>query len=77
MFAIGAIFHILLTGKFLIDGEEDYDTVYENQELSIDFKKPIYKKCSHKEIDLLKKLVAFLPSDRISATEALKHDYFH
>ena len=30
MFAIGAIFHILLTGEFLIDGEEDYDTVYEN-----------------------------------------------
>ncbi|CAD8060474.1 unnamed protein product [Paramecium sonneborni] len=70
MFAVGAIFYKLITSHNLLKNQEDYY----NFQLKLDLLKKLNTPDSG--IDLLQKLLDFNYKTRLSAKEALSHQYF-
>lgn len=75
VFSAGIIFYILITEKSPFDGKSFKEILQKNKSCKIDFNHPKIKK--NKIItDLLIKMLATNPEERISAAEALQHRFF-
>ena len=75
MFSAGIIFYILLTGKSPFDGKSFQEILNQNKVCKIDFKNPKLKKHPH-VVDLLQRTLEINPTKRLSAREALQHEFF-
>jgi serine/threonine protein kinase len=77
IFSVGMIFFFMLTGIIPYDGEDIYEIMKNNKKATINFDIPELKKFSPDCIELLKLMLALKPEERITPTEAIKHDYFN
>ncbi|EGR28086.1 protein kinase domain protein [Ichthyophthirius multifiliis] len=76
LYSIGIIFHILLLNKSPFDDKSYNKILKKNKEANINFDSMDYLKLSVDSFDLLQKLLAKDPLQRISASESLNHNYF-
>lgn len=75
LWSIGVIFHYLLTGRELFNASTNKDLILQIGELSKTFCH-ISELIDGDALDLLGRLLAIDPEDRITADEALSHPYF-
>lgn len=66
----------MLTNRDLFSGKTTSEILKLNKACNIDFSVLQLYKLSNFEIDFLKKLLEINPIKRISAEDALQHDYF-
>lgn len=63
--------------KPLFEGTK-YDEVYRNnKQMNFNLKTSVYEKLDKEEYELLNRMLAANPNERISAIEALRHSYFN
>ena len=75
MFSVGVLFHILLTKRPIFEGFTYKEVLDKNKRLEMKIlDKEIVKK-STESLDLLKKMLEADPKKRITAREALKHEF--
>lgn len=75
IFAIGIILHILLLGKSPFRAGNYKDMINLNKECVIDYESQIYQNVPKTALELLKSLLEKDPSKRITAEEALNHQF--
>ena len=75
MFSLGLIFHILLLGVSAFPGKNYNEVLTMNRASKIPLEGEVYKKIDSAALDLLSKMLKSSPSERISASEALQHQY--
>lgn len=75
MFSAGVIFYVMLTGKLPFEGHTFQEVLAQNRACKIDFKNPKLKKSPH-VMDLIQKMLETNPRTRISARDALNHEFF-
>ena len=76
IWSCGVIMYILLSARPPFEGEDD-EEIMENVEAgNYDLESPPFNKLSKNSLDLLKKLLAMDPEQRITAEEALNHPWF-
>ena len=62
-------------GRYLFSGS-DPKTVFEsNRKMDFSFNMPDYSKVDKSALDLLRKMLALEPNDRIGAAECLEHEF--
>ncbi|EGR29001.1 protein kinase domain protein [Ichthyophthirius multifiliis] len=76
LFSIGVILHILLTGKSVFPGKKFSQVLELNKQCQIKFEGKLYEQINKDSMDLLYKLLEPNPLLRLSATQALKHQFF-
>ncbi|EGR29214.1 protein kinase domain protein [Ichthyophthirius multifiliis] len=76
MFSIGVIFHIFLLQQSVFVGTKFNEVLNLNKECKIDFTQKMYTELPENALDLLKKMLEKDPKRRITAQEALNHQYF-
>lgn len=77
IFSLGLIFHMLLFGRSIFPGSTYNDILKENRACNFVFDDDKYKKIDPSTLDLLKKMLAVNPKERITAELALNHEYFN
>lgn len=76
IFSAGVIFHIMLTRKAVFEGTK-YEEVYKkNKEMNIKLEGERYSNVDPQAMNLLRRMLLSNPKDRVSAEEALNHEYF-
>lgn len=75
VFSAGIIFYILITEKSPFDGKSFKEILQKNKSCKIDFNHPKIRK-NKIILDLLMKMLATNPEERISAAESLRHRFF-
>ena len=75
VFSLGAVFHILLTGRPLFDGKNCEEVYRRNKALAFDLTHPDYQKVDKEAMNLLERMLETDPSKRIKVKEMLKHSY--
>ena len=76
MFAIGSVFHLLLTGELLFTAASSAEVFAKNKKMDFDLSHEKYRKIKPCSMDLLKMMLIADPLQRITAKEALKHEFF-
>ena len=77
LWSIGVIMYIMLVGTPPFNGEEDDDILRAVSIGKYETSYPQYQSLSENAKDLITKLLKFNPSERITASEALKHPWFN
>jgi calcium-dependent protein kinase len=77
IFSIGAVFHLLLTGQPLFHASSPKDLFVKNSKMDFDFSHEKYTNLSHQGLHLMKQMLEADPQARITAKEALQHEFFH
>lgn len=75
VFSAGVILFIMVAGKSPFDGKSFQEILTQNKQCNINFSNPKLKKFPY-ILDLLEKMLEVQPSKRISAKDALNHDFF-
>ena len=75
VFSAGVIFYIMLTGKTPFEGHTFQEVLAQNRACKIDFKNQKLRKSAH-VLDLVQKMLENNPNGRISARDALNHEFF-
>ena len=75
VFSAGVILYIMIAGKSPFDGKSFQEILSQNKQCNINFGNPKLKKFPH-ALNLLQKMLEVNPLKRISAKEALKHEFF-
>ncbi len=75
VFSAGIILYILLVGRSPFDGKSFQEILNQNKMCKIDFKNPKLKK-QPQALELLIKMLEVNPVKRLSAKEALDHEFF-
>ena len=68
VFSAGSILHVMLTGKFLFEGQEAQEMYKNNKDCKIDFDQPEYKDLDPNAMDLMRKMLVVKPEERLSAS---------
>ena len=78
VFSAGVIFYVMLTGRPLFKGSSPNDILLKNMNCDYDFSENerFWKNISSEALDLVKKMLAENPEDRISAQDAYNHPWF-
>jgi calcium-dependent protein kinase len=76
VFSLGAVFHLLLSGKPLFAGSKFEEVYVNNRELRMDLEGGHLDGASAQAVSLLRRMLAVEPGERSSAEEALSHAYF-
>lgn len=75
VFSAGVIFYILLTERSPFDGKSFREILQKNKQCQINFQHPKLKG-NKIALDLLEKMCVVDPEQRITANDALKHQFF-
>lgn len=76
VFSTGVIFFFMLTGKIPYEGKNFQEVLESNQKSTINFNCKELAAVSSRSLDLLRGMLEYDPSKRLSARECLEHDYF-
>jgi serine/threonine protein kinase len=77
MFSLGSVFFNLLTGRYLFEGENTVELLFNNKNCSHLNRVDIFlKEYSSDCRDLLKKMLSIEPNLRPTAEQALSHSWF-
>ena len=83
MFSLGIIFHMLLLGKSPFPGKTYNEVLAENRACNINFEQTEYKRLPsastyivNSALDLLRRMLDKSPQTRITAKDALQHQFF-
>lgn len=71
VFSLGAIFHVLLMGKYLFQGKDSQSVLKNNKDMNFDLTAPEYQRIDQSAYDLLCKMLNVNLNQRISASECL------
>lgn len=75
VFSAGVILFIMICGRSPFDGKSFQEILSQNKRCDINFSNPKLKKFPH-ILDLVQKMLEVNPIKRLSAAEALKHEFF-
>lgn len=73
MWSVGVILYILLSGRPPFDGSDDKEIVKNVKTGLYSMTGPEWKTISKEAIEMIRKMLTYNPSNRISADEALNH----
>jgi len=76
IFSAGVIFHILVTGKGIFEGETKEDILVNNSKMNFNLSHEIINSMGEDCFDLLRRMLTINPMERVTAKDALKHSYF-
>lgn len=77
IYSLGLIFHILLFGKSAFPGTTYNEVLSQNRAANIDLSGDDYKKIGEEALDLLSMMLKKKPNERITADQAINHQYFN
>lgn len=75
IFSAGVILFIMICGRSPFDGKSFQEILSQNKKCDINYSNPKLKKFPH-ILDLVQKMLEVNPIKRVSAKEALSHDFF-
>ncbi len=76
LYSLGLIFYVLLFGKSAFSGTSYNEVLAQNRAANIDLNEENCKKVDEDALDLLKMMLKKNPTERITAKQALNHDFF-
>lgn len=76
MFSVGVIFYIILTGRPLFKGNNADEILEKNMKCDYQFSDRQWENITDSAKDLCLKLLVENPAERITATQALAHEWF-
>lgn len=77
VFSAGVILYVLLTGRPVFRGYNLNEILLKNKRCEIEYPDKYWSKISHQAKDIVAKLLNKNPHERISAAEALQHEWFN
>ena len=77
IYSLGLIFHILLFGKSAFPGTTYNEVLSQNRAANIDLSGKKKKKIGEEALDLLSMMLKKKPNERITADQAINHQYFN
>jgi len=76
VWSCGVMMYFILSGEFPFKGKNDLDLAYHVCSAKVKFEGEAWSKVSEAGKDLLRRMLARLPKDRLTAHDALKHEWF-
>jgi serine/threonine protein kinase len=76
IFSAGVILHVLLTGRPVFRGYNVNEILLKNKKCEVEYPPKYWDKISMKAKDLVMRMLERDPSKRITASEALEHEWF-
>ena len=75
IWSCGVILYIMLSGNTPFDGKDEYEILEKIRKAKFSMNDYVWSKISDSAKHLVKRMLEIKPSNRISATEALKHPW--
>jgi serine/threonine protein kinase len=76
IFSLGVIMYILLTSKFIFNAKDYNEILRKNKQCKVVFPAKLWDNLSEEAKDLCSKMLQKNPNNRITAEEALSHNWF-
>lgn len=76
IFSLGVIMYILLTSKFVFNARDYSDILRRNKQCKVYFPKKLWEKLSPEALNLCSLMLKKNADERISAKDALEHNWF-
>jgi len=74
--SLGVLLYVFMSGYLPFQGNNRNDVFYKIKKAAYHFNHAEFKTCSKSVIDLIEKLLVVDPGKRLSAGQALKHEWF-